>query len=285
MDAENRLFPEKVTEDEFFADLERGKILVDNGITDYFILLNPRSFKNVSNIGNTTLKDIVSVFGESYIRVFRFAGFFDCGSNGALKDEYMSFSIRPITKSDKARLRESVTYFPKDTWVCDWRDGNRNQLIVPFIQDDITAEILWLHQDRAYIPKSAVSGRSTKDFNIPPEVIIKPFIEQAPDYFDCNLAICKYKGCDIAIPLASGTAKTTFKNREKDETGVKRHIVHTVKDHDRINAENKVERHLRGSSDIVIRDEKITICAPLEWSNEIYIRKQLAKAQRGKKRR
>lgn len=277
-----KTLPTGITEEEFFEDLQKAKTIVDNGVTDYFMLINPSSFKDITEIGNTTLKDIVEVFGIGYILLFRFAGVFDCGCNGALKEEYMSFSLRPITKNDKARLRGAVTYFPKETWVCDWRDGTGAQLILPFVQNDETAEINWLHRDRAFVPRTQLVGDDQRI--IPPEAIIKTFIERLPDYFDCQLAICKYKDTDIAIPIASKTAKDTFKNRERDESGVKRRICHVVKEHNRKNSDKKVERHLRGRSDIIIRGENIDITSPLEWGSEIQIKKELEKEEKRRRK-
>ena len=106
---------------------------------------------------------------------------------------------------------------------------------------------------------------------------MKSFIEYLPDYYSCNLAICKYKDVDIAIPIPQDTAKRTFKNRDKDEAGVRRHIVHTVKTHERINSDKDVERHLRGRSDIVIHGEKITISAALEWSEQKALERMIKK--------
>lgn len=269
------LFPVGISEKEFVADLEKAKIIVDNGIKDYFILLNATSFKNVNGIGNTTLKDCLDIFGLGYVVFFRFAGFFDGGCNGAVKDEYQTFSIRPITNNDKAKLRHAIKYFPKDTWICDWRDGTGAGMLIPFIQDQTSAEITWLWKKASYnrlYDASKDDGRLTA-----PEYHLKSCIEKLPDYFDCQLAIYNYKNVDIAIPIAAGTAKTTFKNREKDEFGVKRHIVHNVKAHQRINSQNGVERHLRGSSDIVLNGEKITISSPLEWSTERNLKKALEK--------
>ena len=260
------LFPAEISENEFFSDLYKAKSLVDHGIKDYFILLESTCFREIKEIGNTTLKDCVDIFGLSYVTFFRFAGFFDC--KDAVKDgeNYQSFSIRPATKSDKSQLRGKLRYFPKDTWICDWRSGDGSRLLLPFVQNPKTAEISFIAYDSAYNPnynKKADDGARPA-----PVYYMKSFIEVLPDYYTCNLAICKYKGVDMAIPIAAGTAKRTFKNRDKDESGKKRHIVHTVKSFNRVNSESTVERHLRGGSDITIKGEKITISTPLEWCDK-----------------
>lgn len=280
----NNLFPVGVSENEFFSDLARAKLIVDHGIRDFFILLDPICFRNVKPIGNTTIKDCVDVFGLGYVLMFRFAGYFPCEDDGSEHEdweEYQSFSIRPLTNSDKKKLRGQMTFFPTGTWVVDWRSG-KLQMLLPFVQDDKTAEIKWLFMDKAYCPDADPNAFNN---SLPaPCVYLKSFIEVLPDYFDCNLAICKYKGVDMLIPIAPGTAKMTFRNRDRDELGVKRRIVHTVKAHERVNSMAGVERHLRGRSDITIRGEQITISSPLEWSNDRYIAKALEKSSKKRKR-
>lgn len=268
--------PSEISEKQFFRDLEKAKEIVDNGITDYFILANPKSMENVKSIGNTTLKDCVDVFGLDYVLFFRFAGFFNSGNNGATKDEYQSFRIRPVTKSDRAKLRDALRYTPDDTWICDWRDGKGFGLLLPFIQNNDTGKIKWLLREPEFVRKPVLNDGLTA-----PEFYMKNFIESLPDYFDLNLAIVRYKDVDMAIPIARGTAKNTFKHRERDASGVKRHIVHAVRDYERRDTGKKVERHLRGSSEIEINGVKVTIMSPLEFSDEIHMRKMLLRRKRG----
>ena len=272
------LFPVEVSENEYFSDLARAKVIVDHGIRDYFILVDPYCFRNVKEIGNTTLKDVENFFGGGYIQFFRFAGHFPSGNTAQLEsEEYQSFCIRRPSKSDKALLRgKGIRFFPPDAWVCDWRDGAGFGMLQPFVQNENTLGIKWLLYDRAYNP----NYKGGASFDFAPCIYMKHFIERLPDYFNCQLALCRYKNVDIAIPIAPKTAKVTFKNRDKDELGVKRHIVHEVKSFKRVNSDNDVEKHLRGRSDIFIRGERITITAPLEWSEERKLKKALSKNKR-----
>ena len=279
----DKIFPVEISENEYFCDLSRAKVIVDHGIKDYFILLDPACFRNVKEIGNTTLKDIEDIFGLNYIQFFRFANYFKCNDNAEERDEYQSFRIRRPTKSDKAYLRGKLKYFPADMWCVDWRDGNGACMLLPFIQDEKTAEIKWLAFDevysKAYKKKEDGGGRPVPCF------FVKSLIERLPDYFDCQLAICRYKGVDIAIPIAPKTAKVTFKNRDRDEFGVKRHIVHEVKAYKRTDSENEVEEHLRGTSQISIKGESIIISTSLKWSEERRLRKVLEKQAKKNKTR
>lgn len=71
----NTTFPVQISEKQFMRQYDTAKRYVDMGIKDYFILFENDAFANVSEIGNTTLKDISDVFGIGYPVFFRFAGF------------------------------------------------------------------------------------------------------------------------------------------------------------------------------------------------------------------
>lgn len=59
-------FPVQISEKQFMRQYEIAKHYVDMGIQDYFILFDNDAFANVSEIGNTTLEDISSVFGKDF---------------------------------------------------------------------------------------------------------------------------------------------------------------------------------------------------------------------------
>lgn len=276
------LFAEKITEEQFFSDLQKAKICVDNGIEDWFIYAWPSAVIGVQTPKNTLLKDLVEVFGMSYVTFFRFAGFLNCGNNGATKDEYQSIQIRPLTNSDKKKLSSDIRFFPKDTWVCDWRGGDGIGQLWPFIQDEETGEIEWLFLDPLY-RKSGF--RTASDWTCMPVMCVPDMLNIMPDYWDMQLAKVRYKGTDILIPIAGDTAKYTFKNRNRDEFGVKRHVIHSVKAHKRKNADDEVMRHLRGTSEITIHGEQIVIMAAISFSEEYALRKLEKKKPRHNKRK
>lgn len=259
----NDVSPVQISEKQFMRQYETAKRYVDMGIKDYFILLDNDAFANVSEIGNTTLEDIVSVFGKEFPLIFRFSGFFDSGTGPDDRENYQTFEIRQISKNDARKLRGVIRFFPKNCWVCDWRDANGSRLLLPFIQKS-TGEIKFLQSDRVYLRKGAghLDGRTA------PEVYLKRVIELLPDYCDVLFAVVRYKHVDIAIPIEKNTAKKTFKNREKDADGVKRHLIHNVKQHDRMTLKNVdfVESHIRGRSEFTINGIDVSLMSSFEWS-------------------
>lgn len=109
--------PMPISEEDFMSEVERGKAIVDRGIGDYFILLRNATFKNVSEIGNTTIVDIEEVFGQGYVSMFRFGDLFECGNDFNAQ----TLRIRRLTSSDKAQLRNIYKFFPHDCWVVEWK--------------------------------------------------------------------------------------------------------------------------------------------------------------------
>lgn len=253
-----------ISEKQFMKQYEIAKHYVDMGIEDYFILLDNDAFRNVSEIGNTTLSDVASAFGEAYPYFFRFAGFFDNGDGPENRECYQTFEIRPLTNGDKKKLRNQIRFFPNSCWVCAWKDATKFGLLLPFTQKQ-DGEIKFLHSDPIYM-KNRNSGRL--DGQTAPEMYLKRVVELLPDYYDALFAVVKYKHVDIAIPVEKNTANRTFKNREKDSDGVKRHLIHNVKQHSRATLKNAdfVESHLRGRSNFTINGIDVTLMASWEWS-------------------
>lgn len=256
-------FPASISEKQFMRQYETAKCYVDMGVEDYFILLDNDAFANVSEIGNTTLEDISSVFGREFPLFFRFAGFFDSGAGPDDRECYQTFEIRHISKSDKKRLRGNVRFFPENCWICDWRDAAGYNMLLPFTQKQ-TGEIKFLQADPVYLPK----GRRPLTGDTAPERYLKRVVEILPDYYDALFAVVRYKHVDIAIPIEKNTAKKTFKNREKDANGVKRHLLHNVKEHTRATLKNvdSVESHTRGRSEFTINGIDVVLMASFEWS-------------------
>jgi len=261
----NTTSPVPISEKQFMRQYEIAKRYVDMGIEDYFILLDNDAFANVSEIGNTTLEDISDVFGKEFPVFFRFGGFFDSGTGPDDRENYQTFEIRPIFKSDIRKLRGYIRFFPKNCWVCDWRDGTRFNLLLPFIQT-LAGDIKFLQANPVYVPR----GRGLLQGDTAPERYLKHIIEILPDYYDALFAVVKYKHVDIAIPIEKNSAKKTFKNREKDANGVKRHLIHNVKEHTRVTLKNKdfVESHTSGRSEFTINGIDVTLMASFEWSKK-----------------
>lgn len=255
--------PAQISEKQFMRQYEIAKRYVDMGISDYFILLENDAFSNVSEIGNTTLEDISTVFGKEFPIFFRFAGFFDGGRGMDDRESYQAFEIRPISKNDKKRLRGDIRFFPSNCWICNWKDATGFGLLLPFIQKP-TGEIKFLQSDPVYVPR----GRGLLDGRTAPERCLKRVIEILPDYYDALFAVVRYKHVDIAIPIEKSTAKKTFKNREKDADGVKRHLIHNVRQHTRETLKNVdfVKSHLSGRSEFTINGIDVTLIASFEWS-------------------
>lgn len=257
------LSPAPISEEQFMRQYETAKQYIDIGISDYFILLENDAFANVSEIGNTTLKDISNVFGKEYPLFFRFCGFFDSGTGSKDRDNYQTFEIRPIFKSDIKRLRGRYRFFPNDCWICDWKDASEERMLLPFVQGP-DCNINFLGQSRVYVQKQygLLTGETA------PERYLKHIVEILPDYYDVLFAVVRYKHVDVAIPVEKNTAKKTFKNREKDASGVKRHLIHNVKQHDRVTLKNAdfVESHTRGRSEFTINGIDVVLMSSFEWS-------------------
>lgn len=149
----NTISPVQISEKQFMRQYETAKHYVDMGIEDYFVLLDNDAFANVSEIGNTTLEDIASVFGKEFPVFFRFAGFFDSGTGPDDRDNYQTFEIRPIFKGDMRRLRGMVRFFPKNCWICDWRDAKGSRFLLPFVQEQ-TGGVKFLQASPVYAPKA-----------------------------------------------------------------------------------------------------------------------------------
>ncbi len=259
--------PVPISEKQFMRQYEIAKRYVDMGIEDYFILLDNDAFANVSEIGNTTLEDISSVFGKDFSVFFRFGGFFDSGTGPNDRENYQTFEIRPISKHDIKKLRGNIRFFPKDCWVCDWRDGKRFNLLLPFIQTP-AGDIKFLQANPVYVPR----GRGLLRGDTAPERYLKHVIEILPDYYDALFAVVKYKHTDIAIPIEKNSAKKTFRNREKDADGVKRHLIHNVKEHERATLKNKdsVRSHMKGRSCFTLNGIDVSLMASFEWSKRAF---------------
>ena len=269
-------FPERVSKRDFFRDLEKAKRLVNNGVQDYFILADTKAFRNNSQIGNTTLKDIEAVFGREYISLFRFG--FDAGPNpdGAddERERYVTYSFRRVTKNDKRKLRYAFRFFPPDCWLADFRDAARHQLLVPFIQSD-SGEVTYLCD----VPAFRNDGKRGEFGDTGNAVWWKKAIEDMPDYFDCLFAVVHYRHTDCIIPIPSDSAKSTFRTRDKDADGVKRRLIHRVNQHTRKTAdgETDVTDHLRGTSLITIDGVDVSLMASYDWSKR-YLKTGMANA-------
>lgn len=261
---ENQLFPVAISEKQFMRQYERAKKVVDKGIDSYFILFDNDAFSNVSEIGNTTLKDIAACIGKEYPVFFRFGGYFYCDDDKECRENYQTFLIRPIFKRDKGYLRQAYRFIPQECWICEWVDATGAALLMPFTQKD-NGDLVFLKNN----PLCVRHKRSTKDDCITvPEAYLKRVIELMPDYYDSLFAVVRYRHVDIAIPIEKDSAKKTFKNREKDADGVKRHLVHNVREHGRVTLKNAdhVETHLRGRSDFTINGIDVSLMASWEWS-------------------
>lgn len=258
--------PVPISEKQFMRQYETAKRYVDMGIQDYFILLDNDAFKNVSEIGNTTLEDISSVFGKEFPLFFRFTGFFDSGTGHDDRENYQTFEIRPIFKRDMKQFRETFRFLRQNCWVCDWRDAAHYYMLLPFFQSN-DGEINFLHDDNRFLQKSRINDGLTIDA-IAPCRYLKRVIEILPDYYDALFAVVRYKHVDIAIPIEKNTAKKTFKNREKDSDGVKRRLIHNVKERGRVTLKNAdcVEAHTRGRSEFTINGIDVVLMASFEWS-------------------
>lgn len=276
----NDLFPVGLSEKTFMREYERGKQIVDAGIKDYFILIDNAAFSSVRQIGNTTLKDIQSIFGPAYISFFRFAGKFNCAHDQNDRRNYQTLRIRPLNKSDKKKLRETIRFFPADCWVCEWGDAFGQALVLPFVQAS-DGDYFFLNDVDPY-RKTRIGKPPLLKTESAPGVFLKQIIEDLPDYYCCDMARVKYKHTDIVIPLPKGTAKGTFKNREKDESGIKRRLLHEVKKHERktVAASSDVKAHLRGTSEITINGMDVDLIGSFDFTTK-YAKALLEKHLKG----
>ena len=267
-------FPADISYKDFISEVNRAKRLVDHGVRDYFILADTKSFKDNSQIGNTTLKDIEDVFGKGYIEFFRFGVTAYGEKDPDAMENFMTYSLRHITKQDKKKLRNTIRFFPENTWVVDWRSADKHQMLVPFVQKE-DGSILYLADDPVYRVCGRVSGKVE---DLPNAWYWKKAIEDMPDYFDALFAVINYKHTDIVIPLPKKCAKKTFAKREKDAFGVKRRLVHEVKAHERHMAKSAtpISEHLRGTSEITIDGIDVSLITSVEWSKK-YLKKALSK--------
>ena len=255
--------PKKISGKQFFEEYEKCKSIVDCGVKDYFILKDNKTFSDIEGMENLTLKEIEECFGEHFIYLFRFA--VNLNENGEKNPEYVqTLRFRRMRNSDKKKIRGTYRFFPSDCWICEWNDATNFLYLVPFVQKEDGS----VH----FLAENSLFRNDKKSFkngfdNTAPKEYIKELLEKLPWYVDCVFAIINYNGVEVMIPIESHSAKKTFKNRDKDETGVKRHLIHNVSEHDRINLKNadSVQAHLRGCSDLTINGLKVTLMASWEW--------------------
>ena len=259
----------ELNEKKFMSEYENCKRFVDAGIEDYFILANNTTFDGITEIGNTTLDDIEEIFGKEYISLFRFAvNFNNDGENN--REKYQTLRIRRLTNLDRKRLRNDYRFFPSNCWVCELKDAAHFGLVLPFTQDE-KGNIKFLADNSIYrknFDKKSSGFLSNTAFMSQTKTII----ETAPDYFDCLLAVTKYKNTCMLIPIKDSSVKKTFKNRERDADGVKRHLIHNVKEHERATLKNtdSVQSHLRGRSELTINGIDVVLMASYEWSKRYF---------------
>ena len=255
--------PKQISEKQFFEEYEKCKVIVDCGVKDYFILKDNKTFSDIEGMENLTLLEIEDCFGEHFIYLFRFA--VNLNIDGEKNPEYIqTLRFRRMINSDKKKIRGTYRFFPSDCWICEWNDATNFLHLIPFVQkEDGTVH---------FLAENSLFRNDKKDFkngfdHTAPKEYIKELLEKLPWYVDCVFAIVNYNGVEAMIPIESHSAKKTFKNRDKDETGVKRHLIHNVSEHDRINLKNadSVQSHLRGCSDLTINGLKVTLMASWEW--------------------
>lgn len=261
---QDNLFGIALSEKQFMHDVEKCKKIVDLGVKDYFVLYDNITSENTITI-NTTLRDIEDVLGEnaiSYFRVAEYCDFIKEENRESDNEQEVVFTmrVRKLSNGDRKKFRNSIRYFPDNTYVVEWVDATGFGFKIPFIQKD-DCEIVFLSQ-LSTISKT----RKTYSWEYSyPYHRLKEYISRIPDYFNSNAAVFRYKGVDCIIPLKKGTAKHTFKNREKVD-GVKQRLIHDVKPHKRQNLKiaDKVEHHIRGTSMITLNGIDIRLFATLD---------------------
>ncbi|MBQ8797193.1 MAG: hypothetical protein IJZ56_03245 [Oscillospiraceae bacterium] len=254
------VFLNDISEKQFMEDYEKCKRIVDGGVRSYFILADNSMLQNVSQLENTTLMDIIEIFGEDVLEMLRIAEIPYCPSATTVGEGIHTLRIRRLKNKDRKNMRSSIRFFPKNSFVSEWVDGDGNGLLMPFVQKD-NGDILFL----AASPVYTITGKSLCVDDTYPYHRTKELIERIPDYLSSNFAVATYRGVDVVIPIKKGSAKKTFKNREKED-GVKKRLIHDVKPHARKNLRNTdvVEHHIRGTSSIFLNGIEIRLCATLD---------------------
>lgn len=255
----------EISEDSFFHDYAKCKRMVDAGLSHHFVLLNSSALSKTVRISGTKLSDIEDIFGVDVLSTFHFAFY---PGDDAINDpeSVQSLRIRRLTNLDKRNLRGNYKYFPQNTYVCDWLDATGFGFTMPFVQGE-SGEIKWLIH-------SGVARRKARSFDFSadttPGLLVGEIINILPDILDCNLASVNYNGVDVLIPVCKGTAKRTFKNRDKED-GVKRRLIHTVKSHGRKNLVNTsaVDAHVRGTSSFAIKGIQVSLFATLDQAAKL----------------
>lgn len=255
----------KLSEKQFMEDVEKCKKIVDCGVEDYFILYDNKVSINTKVVHGTLLSDIEAVFGPSAVDYFRVAEYCHWikdveSTENPEAEKVFTMRVRHLTNGDKRKLRNSIRFFPKNSYIVEWIDSTGSGFNIPFVQK-ADGGIVFLSSLKT-LSKSGKTFDWEKSY---PYHRLEEFISRIPDYFDSNAAVFNYKGVDCIIPLKKGTAKYTFKNREKVD-GIKQRIIHDVKSHRRINLKNTeaVEHHIRGTGLITINGINITLFATLD---------------------
>lgn len=261
-------FTKIINEKQFFEEYERCKKIIDAGETGYFILAGNNTFSEVEGMENITLTEIEECYGRNFIPFLRFAidGFYTKDTSA----EYVfTYRIRRANEFDKKRFRGVYRSLPPGCWVWEWGDATGQAVNIPFIQKNDGSVVLLSDMpafrcDKRTDFKGALDGTNNKE-------LLMEIIRKMPWYSECVFALIKYKGVDIAIPLADTAAKKTFRNRERDESGTKRRLIHNVSEHNRVNLKNEssVRSHIRGESDLVIKGVEVTLASSWEWSEKI----------------
>ncbi len=263
------LFQQGISKKQFFADVEMAKKVVNSGFTNHFILLGSTSFKDTRTIGGTTLSDIKECYnGIPIYKDFRFAiPHYD--STDVNRVTATSIVIRDLTKKDRSKLRQAYKFFPSQTYVAELTEPDGFTLLIPFKQNR-DGSLVPLMRNNIY-RQTKLSGADLNDLNSTLNETLwqeaERIIELLPDLMDSLLAVVKYKGVDMCIPIEKTTAKKTFRTREKD--GERRsHLVHNVKQFSRKNLKNvdAVKSHLRGRSEFVIDGIEVCLMGSTEWS-------------------
>lgn len=263
------LFQQPITKKQFFSDVDMAKKVVDSGFSGHFVLLNNSSFSKTRTIGGTTLSDIKDVYGGYPIyKDYRFAiPHYDFDEGKTMTSS--SITIRDITKKDKARLRNAFKFFPPSTYIAECTDPDGFTLLIPFKQNPDGSTVL-LQQCNIY-RQSKASARVLEDVGKTVGESIwqtsERIIELFPDLMDSLLAVVKYKGVDMCIPIEKTSARKTFRTRDKD--GERRaQLIHNVGNHSRVNLKktDKVRSHIRGRSDFSIDGINVSLIATPEWS-------------------
>lgn len=254
-----------ISEAEFFQDCENAKRFVDAGVKHFFIPIINAATKNTTRIKGTLLSDIDDVFGSHAYTVIPF-GVFTGDGNSSDPEEYQLLRIRKAGKRDGGYLRANLRYIPKDCYIADWSDGTGYTFPVPFVQkNDGTVKILFNSSISRHKLRRDPDGKTFYEKETAPGLLLEHIIDAIPDVMSCNIAIVKYNGVDILIPIAHGSGKQTFKNRDKDG-GRRPTLIHDVKPHSRrtLVKKDEVDAHVRGRSDFTIAGTKVILAASFD---------------------